>query len=75
MEIGVKVMAEERTTMERKHIVTAYMTFVALDEHGKPAAVPPVVPKSDVEKRRFEEAQHRRENRLVFKKNPKRGSQ
>lgn len=75
MEVGVKVMAEERTTMKRKHIVTAYMTFVALDEHGKPTAIPPVAPKSDVEKRRFEEAQRRREIRLNFKKNPKKGSQ
>lgn len=44
MELGVRVLAEERTTMERKHIVSAYMTFVALDDHGRPARVPPVTP-------------------------------
>lgn len=75
MEVGAKVMAEERTTMNRKHIVTAYMTFVTLDDHGKPTKVPHVSPKSDVEKRRYEDAAKRRESRLGFKKTPKKGSQ
>jgi acyl-CoA hydrolase len=68
MEVGVKIMAEERTTMNRKHIVSAYLTFVALDDHGKPAKVPPVIAVSELEKRRFEEADLRRSNRISYKK-------
>lgn len=68
MEVGVRIMAEERTTMERKHIVSAYMTFVALDEHGRPTRVPPVTPESEVEKQRFEEADLRRSHRIEQKK-------
>ncbi len=51
------------------------MTFVALDDHGRPIRVPPVTPKSDVEKRRFEEADTRRDARISFKKIGKKGSQ
>ena len=68
MEVGVKILAEERTTMNRKHIVSAYLTFVALDDHGKPTKVPPVLPVSEIEKRRFEEADLRRSNRISHKK-------
>jgi acyl-CoA hydrolase len=75
MEVGVKVMAEERTTMERKHIVTAYLTFVALDDYGRPTGVPPVSPKTAVQKRRFDEADKRRAARISFKKIGKKGSQ
>jgi acyl-CoA hydrolase len=67
MEVGVKILAEERTTMNRKHIVSAYLTFVALDNHGKPTVVPPVIPSTEVEKRRFEEADLRRSNRISHK--------
>lgn len=68
MEVGVKVIAEERNTLERKHIVSAYLTFVALDDHGKTAIVPPVIPDSEHEKRRFEEAAIRRDYRIRQKK-------
>ena len=40
-----------------------YITFVALDENGKPTPIPPVVPETDDEKRRFEEALARKERR------------
>ena len=53
--------------MNRKHIVSAYLTFVALDNHGKPTAVPPVIPPTELEKRRFEEADLRRSNRISHK--------
>ena len=68
MEVGVRIMAEERTTMIRKHIVSAYLTFVALDDHGKPTKVPPVAPESEEEKRRFKEADLRRSSRIAHKK-------
>ena len=65
MEIGVRIMAEERISMQRKHIVSAYMTFVALDDYGKPTKVPAVSPSTKDEKRRFEEADQRRSLRMA----------
>ena len=65
MEIGVRVAAEDSYTGDSKHVVSAYLTFVALDREGKPAPVPPVIPESDIEKRRFKQAQARRDSRLA----------
>ena len=64
MEVGVRVDAENPMTNETFHTATAYLTFVALDSHGKPSEVPPIEPSSEDEKRRFEAAQARREHRL-----------
>lgn len=63
MEIGVQVKAEDYRTGEMKHILSAYLTFVALDENQRPIEVPAIIPESVAEKRRFAEAQFRRENR------------
>ena len=65
MEIGVKVIAEHYETGERRHILSAYFTFIAIDENKVPAEVPPVIPETPLEKRRFEEAGRRRENRRI----------
>ena len=43
---------------------TAYLTFVSVDENGKPTDTNEIVPETDDEKRRFEEALQRRKNRL-----------
>lgn len=64
MEIGLKVWAEDFKTEERRHILTAYFTFVALDDHLKPSRVPPVIPETEDEKRRFIQAERRRQKRL-----------
>lgn len=64
MEIGLKVFAENYRTGERKHIFSAYFTFVALDETRKPTKIPPVIPETEEEKRRFKEAEERRQKRL-----------
>lgn len=64
MEVGVRVETEEIKTGERQHVLTVYMTFVALDDAGRPTAVPPVVPETDEERRRFAEAIERRRVRL-----------
>ncbi|WP_425452309.1 acyl-CoA thioesterase [Paenibacillus sambharensis] len=49
MEIYVKVEAENMYTGDRQTMVTSFLTFVALDEQGKPAAVPAVVPETEEE--------------------------
>jgi len=67
MEVGVKVSMEDMKTGEIKHTSSAYLTFVALDESGARIAVPPVIPESEEEKRRFEAAGLRREYRLALR--------
>ena len=65
MEVGVRVEAENIRSGELTHTSTAYLTMVALDEDGRPAAVPPIAPESGDEERRAREAQLRRDNRLA----------
>lgn len=64
MEIGVRVVAENSHTGERRHVLSAYFTFVALDDAGKPCRVPRVRPQTAAEKRRHRAAQLRRDDRL-----------
>ena len=65
MEIGVKVFAQNPVTGEERHTNTCYATFVALDEKGRPARVPPALPETDDEKRRYEAGRQRRDERLA----------
>ena len=65
MEVGVRVEAEDARTGERRHTTTAYVTMVALDDAGRPAAVPGVVTETPAEERRRREAELRRTNRLA----------
>lgn len=60
MEIGVRVCTENYRTREEHHILSAYLTFVALDDEGKPTKVPPIIAVTPKEKVRFEEAGERR---------------
>lgn len=64
MEIGAKVVAENSYTGETRHILSAFFTFVALDENDKPIDVPAVVPEDRKQQRRFDNAEIRREGRL-----------
>lgn len=68
MEVGVKVMTEKLLTGEKRHTCSAYLTFVALDDHGNPVAAVPVVPETEEEQRRYREAGERREYRLAMRK-------
>ncbi len=64
MEIGIRACAEDPRTGKRRHIVSAYFTFVGIGAGGKPAPLPPVLPETEDERRRFNRAQTRRERRL-----------
>jgi len=64
MELGVKVWVEDLVTGAEKHVSSAYLTFVAIDANGKGVSVPPVIPETDEEKRRYQEAGERRAYRL-----------
>src|SRR5215467_7955344 len=63
MEIGVKCWVENYIAGTTRHVASAYLTFVAVDEHGKHKHVPPVIPETDEEKRRYEDAGRRRDLR------------
>ena len=65
MEVGVRVEAEEVVSGRRTHTASAYLVFVALDEHGKPRPVPGLAPETEVQRRRQAEAKIRRESRLA----------
>ena len=64
MEIGVRVDSENLRTGEISHGVSAYLTYVALDENGNPTPVPPLILETGEDKRRNTEAQARRRIRL-----------
>ncbi len=68
MEIGVRVEAENIVTGELRHTASAYLTFVALDEKGKPREIPPLIIETEEEVRRNREAKIRRQLRLTERK-------
>ena len=63
MEIGIKVVAENLRTHEKRHTTSCYFTMVAVDDGGKPMVVPQLTLESDAEKRRFAGAQIRKKLR------------
>jgi acyl-CoA hydrolase len=65
MEVGVRVEAENPVSRRKVHTSSAYLVFVALDAEGEPRRVPPVEPRTEIERRRQVEAKVRRENRLA----------
>lgn len=64
LEVGVRVEVEDRGSGTRRHTSSAYLTFVCLDDGGKPMPVPPVLPETPDEVRRHREAGKRRTERL-----------
>jgi len=67
MELGVRVEAEDLRTGTVRHTASAYLTFVALDEKGRPTPVPPLILETDEDRRRHQEALDRRQMRLAEK--------
>lgn len=68
LEVGVTVEVEDVRSGERKHTSSAYLVFVALDEEGKPRAVPKLVAETSLQHRRRREAQIRRRTRLEHRR-------
>lgn len=64
MEVGVKVTAENILDGSVSHTSSAYLVYVALDGAGKPMTVPPLVLRTDEERRRWQAAEARQERRL-----------
>lgn len=67
MEAEVQVLAENPITGERTHTNTAYLVYVALDDKGRPTAVPALVTETDEERERMAEATKRQAYRISQK--------
>ena len=65
LEAEVQVTAEDPVTGEQTHTNTAYLVYVALDKHGKPASVPPLIAETEEEKQRMKKAEERQQHRLA----------
>jgi acyl-CoA hydrolase len=65
MEVGVKIVAENVLTGEKRHTNSCYVTYVALDDNGRPTAVPPIEPQTEEEKQRYDRAAQRRASRVM----------
>ncbi len=75
MEVGVKVEAENLRTGEVRRTNSAYLTYVALDENGRPCEVPPLVLETEEEVRRNRRAKARREVRLAERRQQTKGQE
>ena len=65
MEAAVEVLAENPITGDQTHTNTAYLVYVALDDEGKPTAVPPLLAETEEEKQKMRQAQERQQRRLT----------
>ena len=65
MEVGVKVFVENYIQDDCKHVSSAYLTFVAVDAVGRRLQVPAVIPETEEQRRRYDDAGRRRESRRM----------
>lgn len=65
MEVGVRIEAQDPSTRKTTHTGSCHLTFVAIDEKGKPTPIPKLIPVTREEKRRYREALARRKLREV----------
>jgi len=65
MEAGVRIESEDPLSGDRQHVCTAYLTFVAQDEHGRPVQIPALELETDEDRRRARDAGERRALRLA----------
>ena len=59
MEVGVRVDSEDLLTGKAAHVASAYLVFVAIDEHGRPVSLPPLLAETNDERRRMKAAEQR----------------
>src|SRR3954464_2850199 len=64
MEVGCRVETEDMRTRSRRYVTKAYLTFVGIDDSGRPRGIPPLTLSSDDDRRRHTDAEHRRHERL-----------
>jgi acyl-CoA hydrolase len=64
MEVGVKVLAENIRSQQKRHVNSCFFTMVAVDDDRHPVAVPVLQPGNERAKRRYEQALLRKELRL-----------
>ncbi len=65
MSVMVDVYAEEIATGRRRHTNECWLTFVRLDDQGRPCPVPPLVLETDEDRRLHAIAARRREQALA----------
>jgi acyl-CoA hydrolase len=75
MEVGVKCWVENYIAGTTRHVASAYLTFVAVDQHGRHHQVPPLIAETDDEKRRYQDAGRRRELRKQEQERRKTGKE
>lgn len=66
MEVHINVWGEDALLQQKYKSNEAYLTFVALDIHGKSTAVPSLTPETDDEKKLYDGALRRRQLRLIL---------
>jgi acyl-CoA hydrolase len=64
MEVGCRVDTEDMRTQIRRYVTKAYLTFVAVDDHGRPRQIPALALETDDDVRRHHQAEGRRHDRL-----------
>lgn len=67
MEIGIKVISEDIKDHSIKNTNVCYFTMIAMDDNGKTTPVPKLIVESEDEKRRYNDAIARRENRISIR--------
>lgn len=71
MEVGIKIIAENLTTRQKRHTNSCYVTMVAVNKNLKPIEIQPLTINNELEQRRFEEAKMRRQIRLSLVRDQK----
>jgi len=67
LEVGIRVIAENILTGNKRHTNTCYFTMVAVDANGKPTLAPKLELHTDQQMRRYDEALRRKQTRLALK--------
>jgi acyl-CoA hydrolase len=68
MEVGVHVEAEELHSGRVTQTASGYLVYACLDDQGRPAPAPPLLPETDEDRRRMAEAEERQRARLKVRK-------